>query len=129
MGIRLVQGGAVSLMVTDIERAIRFYGALGFTVREQRGDRCAELELPGLVLRLQRGGDPGWKRSGAFPCAIALQVERLEGAMLILRDRGVQFAPEVAEREGLRIAFFTDDDGTPLYLEEMKHTARREPPP
>ena len=124
MGIRLVQGAAVSVMVTDVDRAIRFYGALGFTLRDRRGDEAAEVELPELVVRLERGGDPGWKRGGPFPLTIAFDVERLEGAMLVLRHRGVRFAPEVAERDGERIAFFTDDDGTPLYLRETKRNGR-----
>jgi catechol 2,3-dioxygenase-like lactoylglutathione lyase family enzyme len=124
MGIRLVQGAAVSVMVTDLDRAIRFYGALGFTLRDRRGDEAAEVELPALVVRLERGGDPGWRRGGPFPLTIAFDVERLEGAMLVLRERGVRFAPEVAERDGERIAFFTDDDGTPLYLRETKRNGR-----
>jgi len=40
--------------------------------------------------------------------------------MLVLRERGVQFAPEIAEGERERIAYFTDDDGTPLFLREQK---------
>ena len=118
MGICLVQGGALSILVSDVARALRFYEALGFTVRQRRGDGSADVELPGLALRLQAGGDPGWRRGGPFPVSLALDVERLEGAMLVLRDRGVQFAPEIAERDGERIAFFTDEDGTPLYLRE-----------
>lgn len=127
MGIRLVQGAAMSVMVTDLARALRFYEAVGFDLRARRGDDTAEVELPGLVLRLERGGDPGWKRGGPLPVTIALDVERLEGAMLVLRERGVQFAPEIAVRDGERVAFFTDDDGTPLYLRETKHGQEREP--
>jgi catechol 2,3-dioxygenase-like lactoylglutathione lyase family enzyme len=126
MGIRLVQGAALSVMVTDLDRAIRFYGALGFTLRERRGDEAADVELEAFVVRLERGGDPGWRRGGPFPLTIALEVERLEGAMLVLRERGVQFAPEIAEREDERIAFFTDDDGTPLYLRETNRNHGRD---
>lgn len=126
MSICLVEGGAVSVMVTDLERALRFYGALGFSLRGRRGDHSADVELPGLVVRLERGGDPGARRGGPFPLTIALDVQRLEGAMLILRERGVAFAPEIAERGAERIAFFTDDDGTPMYLRETKHSHERE---
>jgi catechol 2,3-dioxygenase-like lactoylglutathione lyase family enzyme len=119
MGIHLVQGGAVTVMVGDLDRAVRFYtSALGFELRMQRGADYAELELPGLTLGLTRAGAPAWKADHAFPISIALDVERLEGAMLVLRERGVQFAPDVAEREGQRIVFFTDPEGTPLYLRE-----------
>jgi catechol 2,3-dioxygenase-like lactoylglutathione lyase family enzyme len=120
MGIHLVQGGAVAVMVADLDRAIRFYTeALGFELRARpRRDDYAEVELPGVTVGLTRATAPGWKTGHAFPVSIALDVERLEGAMLVLRERGVQFAPEVAERDGERIAFFTDPDGTPLYLRE-----------
>jgi hypothetical protein len=53
-------------------------------------------------------------------CSIGFDVERLEGAMLVLRERGVQFAPEIAEGEQERIAYFADEDGTPLFLREEK---------
>jgi catechol 2,3-dioxygenase-like lactoylglutathione lyase family enzyme len=119
MAIHLVHGVALGVMVGDVERSIRFYtGALGFEVRARRADEYAEVELAGVRLALSRAESPGWKDVHAFPLSIALEVERLEGAMLVLRDRGVRFAPAIGERDGERIAFFTDPDGTPLYLKE-----------
>ena len=57
---------------------------------------------------------------GGEVTVMVASVERLEGAMLVLRERGVQFAPEIAEGERERIAYFTDEDGTPLFLREEK---------
>ena len=118
--MNLVQGAAVSVLVADLDRAVRFYThGLGATLRRREGD-CAEVDLPGVRLRLSRAPEPGPDAGHAFPVSIALDVERLDGAMLVLRDRGIRFAPGIAEREGERVAFFTDDDGTPLYLRESR---------
>jgi catechol 2,3-dioxygenase-like lactoylglutathione lyase family enzyme len=119
LGIHLVQGGVVSLMVADVARAVDFYTrALEFNLRSRRGEDYAEVELEGLRVGLSRTEAAPARRGHAFPMSIALDVERLDGAMLVLRERGVQFAPDVAERDGQRFAFFTDLDGTPLYLRE-----------
>lgn len=118
--MNLVQGAAVSLLVADLDRAVRFYtqGLGARLARREAG--FAEVELPGVRLRLSPAPDPAGRPGHAFPVSIALDVERLDGAMLVLRDRGIRFAPEIAEREGERVAFFTDDDGTPLYLREPR---------
>lgn len=121
MAMHLVHGVALGVMVGDVDRAVRFYtGALGFSVRERRAEDYAEVELAGVRLALSRAESPGWRDVHAFPLSIALDVDRLDGAMLVLRDRGVRFAPSIGERDGERIAFFTDPDGTPLYLRERR---------
>lgn len=122
MGISLIQGAKVTVMVTSLERALLFYTrALGLTLRCRRGDEYAEVEAPGVLLALL-ASERSTHRERPVPvhCSIGFDVERLEGAMLVLRERGVQFAPEIAEGERERIAYFTDDDGTPLYLREEK---------
>ena len=121
MGIDLIKGGEVTVMVASVERAVRFYTrALGLTLRCRR-EHEAEVEARGLTLVLLASERP--PRNGApaaVHCSIGFDVERLEGAMLVLRERGVQFAPEIAEGERERIAYFTDEDGTPLFLREEK---------
>jgi catechol 2,3-dioxygenase-like lactoylglutathione lyase family enzyme len=120
VAIQLVHGGAVSVMVADLDRAVRFYvDALGFAVARRDPGR-AELRLDGMTVALTAGGDPGWRAGRAFPISLAFDVDRLEGAMQVLRERGARFAPEIAEGETERIAFFTDEDGTPMYLRERK---------
>lgn len=122
MGINLIQGAKVTVMVASVERALRFYTrALGLTVRYQREPDYAEVEAPGLTLALL-ATERKTHHEQPLPvhCSIGFDVERLEGAMLVLRERGVQFAPEIAEGERERIAYFVDEDGTPLFLRERK---------
>jgi catechol 2,3-dioxygenase-like lactoylglutathione lyase family enzyme len=121
VAIQLVERATLSVLVADVGRAVRFYTeVLGFALRYRRGEDYAEVELPALTLALARRQDGAAPPGHAFPMSIALDVQRLDGAMLVLRERGVQFAPEIAEREGERIAFFTDVDGTPLFLRERR---------
>jgi catechol 2,3-dioxygenase-like lactoylglutathione lyase family enzyme len=120
--MNLIQGAKVTVMVASVARAVRFYtGALGLTLRSRQGERYAELDAPGLTLALLESELPS-APPGPVPvhCSIGFDVERLDGAMLVLRERGVAFAPEVAEGERERIAYFTDEDGTPLFLREEK---------
>jgi catechol 2,3-dioxygenase-like lactoylglutathione lyase family enzyme len=124
MGINLIQGAKVTVMVASVERALRFYTrALGLKLRYQRDHEYAEVEAPGLTLGLLASERPFLHHVQApvpVHCSIGFDVERLEGAMLVLRERGVQFAPEIADGEKERIAYFADEDGTPLFLREEK---------
>lgn len=123
MAINLIQGAKVTVMVASVERALRFYTrALGLRLRYERGQEYAEVEAPGLTLGLLASECSTQRPPAPVPvhCSIGFDVERLEGAMLVLRERGVQFAPEIAEGERERIAYFADEDGTPLFLREEK---------
>jgi catechol 2,3-dioxygenase-like lactoylglutathione lyase family enzyme len=122
MGINLIHGACVTVMVASVERALRFYTrALGLTLRCQRGPDYAEVEAPGLTLALL-ASERSTHHDRPLPvhCSIGFDVEQLEGAMLVLRERGVEFAPEIAEGERERIAYFADEDGTPLHLRQRK---------
>lgn len=122
MAMNLIQSAKVTVMVASVERAVRFYTrALGLTLRYERGGEYAEVEAPGLTLALlATERSTHHERPLPVHCSIGFDVERLEGAMLVLRERGVQFAPEIAEGERERIAYFADEDGTPLFLREQK---------
>jgi catechol 2,3-dioxygenase-like lactoylglutathione lyase family enzyme len=126
MGINLIRSAKVTVMVASIERAVRFYThALGLALRHRRNDEYAEVEAAGLTLALmasERSTHPG-AAPAPVHCSIGFDVERLEGAMLVLRERGVAFAPEIAEGDRERIAYFADEDGTPLFLREEKAVA------
>lgn len=104
------------IMVSDMERAVRFYrDALAFKVTVRGDDEWAELEAPGLHLALRRSDEPvpPEVRRGA---ALGFQVDHLELAMAELGKKGITFAPEIVESHGTRLAFFADPDGTPMYL-------------
>ena len=106
---------AVWLPVTDMSRALRFYGdTLGLKVTEHDGD-WSEVELDGV--RIGLNAKPSESPSGDGGAVVAFrpdgeledEVERLEGA-------GVTFTGEISEHPWGRIAPFQDPDGNDLQL-------------
>lgn len=122
----VVRSGAVTVMVRDVEHALRFYThVLGLHLRASHSGPefdWAEVEAPGITLVLEGADRPAAREEGPPPAALSVgfDVESLDEAMRVLRGRGVVFAPEVFEDAELRIAWFTDVDGTPLFLRERK---------
>jgi catechol 2,3-dioxygenase-like lactoylglutathione lyase family enzyme len=109
----------VTILVSDMKRAIAFYrDALGVKVAKEYGDEFAELDAPGVRIGLH----PGGKRPLADHSrhmSIGLRVDDLDAAKEALEKRGVKFGATPRD-EGLRLAYFTDPDGNPLYLVEVK---------
>ena len=65
----------------------------------------------------REGQDSNPGKSGSVH--IGLEVQELESAMNLLKSRGVEFQT-VMEEEVTRIAYFSDPEGNPLYLIELK---------
>jgi catechol 2,3-dioxygenase-like lactoylglutathione lyase family enzyme len=109
----------VTIMVADLERAVRFYrDTLGLELAFRAGDEWAQLAAPGLTIGLH----PTDERRAAGPrelVSLGFGVEHLESAMAALQRKGVQFKGEITEDPGIRLAHFADPDGTPLYLAQM----------
>ena len=106
---------AVWLPVTDMERAVAFYGdTLGLRVTEHDGD-WSEVDANGLKIGLN-GSDPESPR-GDGGALVAFQPDgELEQEVERLRDAGVTLAGEISEHPGGRIATFKDPDGNDLQL-------------
>ncbi len=112
----MYKGGNLTIMVSDFNRAVRFYTeTLGLTLKSRAGDGWAEIEAPGVSIGLHAAGEHGPQPGGGGGMSLGLQVDDLEQAMATLKARGVEFAP-VTPGQDIQIAFFRDPDGTPLYL-------------
>ncbi|HEY7063162.1 MAG TPA: VOC family protein [Chloroflexota bacterium] len=112
----MYQGGILTVMVSDFDRAVRFYTeTLGLTLKLSAGGAWAEIEAPGVSIGLHAAGEHGPQPGGGGGMSLGLQVDDLEQAMETLKARGVEFAP-VMPGQDIRIAFFRDPDGSPLYL-------------
>jgi catechol 2,3-dioxygenase-like lactoylglutathione lyase family enzyme len=113
----------VTVMVTDMKRAIRFYvDVVGLELKANYGDHYAQVSSPGLMIGLHpstKGGPPTGTSSEAI--SIGFGVDDLASAMTDLKAKGVAFSRVVEDRQN-KLAFFTDPDGNPLYLSQ---TARR----
>jgi predicted enzyme related to lactoylglutathione lyase len=104
---------AVWLPVTDMSRAIRFYGdTLGLEVEEHDGD-WSEVDANGVKIGLNSSESP----AGDGGAAIAFQPEGdIEAEVERLKSNGVEFPDEIAEFPWGRIVPFKDPDGNDLQL-------------
>jgi predicted enzyme related to lactoylglutathione lyase len=104
---------AVWLPVTDMSRAIRFYGdTLGLEVEEHDGD-WSEVDANGVKIGLNSSESP----AGDGGAAIAFQPEGdIEDEVDRLKGAGVEFPDEISEHPWGRIVPFKDPDGNDLQL-------------
>lgn len=121
----MIHGGNTTIYVADINASIEFYvQTLGLTLRMRSGDNWAEIEAgPGLILGLHPA-DPSHSPTPGTRGSITIGfnvTEDLEGVVDKLKGRGVQFHGPVVEDEHVRLAFFADPDGNPLYLAHVLH--------
>jgi catechol 2,3-dioxygenase-like lactoylglutathione lyase family enzyme len=105
----------VTINVPDMDVAVHFYTeVLGLRLRARYGPEFAVVEAPGVTIALhpqQQDAQPG-----AAAISIGLGVESLETTMRLLSSRGVTFDGEILDDDPVRIAFFRDPSGVPLYL-------------
>ena len=122
----MFRGGVFTIYVSDMDRAVGFYvDTLGFKLNERHGDNWASIDGgPGLAIGLHPAtAEIPAGRQGSI--AIGLFLEGAIGsAVAQLKARGVEFRTPIIEDVALTLAFFTDPDGTPLYLAEMKPAYR-----
>ena len=104
---------AVWLPVTDMDRAVAFYGdTLGFSVTERDSDWSA-LDANGLLVGLNANESP----RGDGGAAVAFQAEgTLEEEVERLEGSGVMFPDGISEHPWGRIVTFKDPDGNDLQL-------------
>jgi catechol 2,3-dioxygenase-like lactoylglutathione lyase family enzyme len=114
----------VAVVTTDVERAAKFYTeALGFRekfrLETSHSGTLVFLGLGGTLVELFGGGKP--KAAGDTGEVgyrhICLLVDDADAEYERLKALGVEFTMEPATVEsGLRIAFFTDPDGSPIEI-------------
>jgi predicted enzyme related to lactoylglutathione lyase len=106
---------AVWLPVTDMERAVRFYGeTLGLRETERDSDWSA-FDANGLMVGLNGSDEESPRGDGG--ALVAFQPEgELEDEVQRLRDAGVEFPDGISEHPWGRIVPFKDPDGNDLQL-------------
>ena len=118
----MFKSGSVTIVVDDLKKAEQFYvEKLGFKVQFQVEGHLVQVEAPGLTIGLvhpREGQDSQPAKSGSVH--IGLEVQELESVIKLLKSRGVEFQP-ILEEEATRLAYFSDPEGNPLYLIELKH--------
>lgn len=117
----MIKEANVTVMVTDMERAVKFYvGTLGLELKAQWGDQFAQVKAPGTVIALHPAVKGG-ARPGDSSLSIGFSVDDLEKTMTEMKEKGVKFT-RVSEDGPVKLAFFGDPDGNPLYLSQSKWT-------
>ena len=115
--------GNVTVMVSSMKRSVAFYTkTLGLKLRYKPHEEWAEVQAPGIVIGLHGMHDHSHDPAPAKPegFSIGFTVKKLEKAMDALKKKGVSFSPRIMDEGPVRLAFFSDPDGTPLYLCEVK---------
>jgi catechol 2,3-dioxygenase-like lactoylglutathione lyase family enzyme len=115
-------GGNATVMVRDFDRAVRFYvETLGLSLLYRAGNEWAEVRAAdGLTIGLHLWGGHGPAPGAASGISIGLTVKSIEAAMAELGGRGIAFRGPVQDNDSVKLAFFGDPDGNPLYLCEVK---------
>jgi catechol 2,3-dioxygenase-like lactoylglutathione lyase family enzyme len=110
----------ITLMVADLDRAVKFYtDMLGLKLVRRFGGHWAEVEAPGVRIGLHPGGKAKSGTPSESHMSIGFRVDDIDAAMNALKERGITFTNSRADK-GSRNAYFSDPDGTPLYLIEIK---------
>lgn len=110
----------VTVMVNDMDRAIRFYTeTLSLKLKAHYGNQFAQVEAPGTIVALHPVSK-AWPRAGnSESLSIGFVVDSLEKTMSELKAKGVSFSHLTNDAQ-VRLAFFADPDGNPLYLSQNK---------
>ena len=114
----MINHGNVTIMVKDIDKSIQFYTkTLGLQLGEVYGKEWAEIKTKGLTIGLHSHRKTKEKNQGI---SLGFTVQKLEPAMKALKKKGIKF--NGVHREGpVSLAFFSDPDGTPLYLCQVNY--------
>lgn len=117
----MIRGGNATIYVSDMQRAVDFYqGTLELPLLHRADDHWAEVDAGGgmrLVLHPASDGGPAAGAPGGITVGLAVD-EPIAQVIATLTGRGVTFHGPVVDEVGVRLAFFSDPDGNPLYLAE-----------
>lgn len=122
----MFSGGNATVFVSDLDLAVRFYTeTLGLPLKERYENQWAAVQAgPGLIIGLHPPASFAPKAGQKGSIAIGLDViQSLEYTKEMLQRRGVRFEGDIVQDplSEARLAFFSDPDGNPLYLIEIRH--------
>jgi catechol 2,3-dioxygenase-like lactoylglutathione lyase family enzyme len=117
----------VRYLVRDVDAALPFYAALGFTEKERWGPPFVMLVRGDLELWLSGAGTSAARplADGSVPASggwnrIVIQVDDLSAAMGALRRTGARFRGEPVQGPGGRQVLVEDPSGNPVELFEAR---------
>ena len=105
----------VTVMVTNMDRAIEFYKAIGLELKQRWNNHYAQVSAPGVVIGLHPSEKSG---NATTNVSIGFGVENLDEVKKRLMELDVTF--DVSADKAGDILGFHDPDGTPLYFMQSK---------
>jgi predicted enzyme related to lactoylglutathione lyase len=121
----MVTGGNATVIVSNMDRAVRFYTeVLGLKLTNRFGDHWATVDAgKGLTIGLHPASSkypaPGTK--GAMMIGLEID-ERIELAVQRLTEEGVHMTDPIVRAEAGGWAGLEDPDGNAIYLWEVNRT-------
>jgi predicted enzyme related to lactoylglutathione lyase len=121
----LISGASPTIFITDMDRAVRFYGeTLGLEIAHRAGNHFCMIDAGGgcqIGLHPPGPNTPPPGASGSTQVGLNV-VGSIEDVVRTLTTRGVKFlGPVINDGNAVKLAFFDDPDGNVLYLCEVKH--------
>jgi predicted enzyme related to lactoylglutathione lyase len=115
--IRVERTDFVSVLVSDLERALQFYGeTLGLKRNPNAHPDWPEFETGNLTLAILRPEQIGRTEHTANTMPIALRVPDVSEARERLEAAGVEFKTDTLDTEVCHMAVFFDPDGNAFML-------------
>ena len=117
----MFSGGMVTVFVSDMDKAVRFYTeVLGLKLGFRSDNEWASIKAgDGLVIGLHPASiDSPAGRKGSITLGLQL-TEPIQKAVTVLKKRGVKFRGSIVEDKGIWFAYFEDPDGNELYLADL----------
>ena len=109
-----------TIMVGDMERSVDFYtNVLGLKLKARYGNQFAQITAPRTIIALHPRTEKESQSRSSPSVSIGFAVDDLDHSMEELRSKGVQFF-NTSDDTQVKLAFFTDPDGNPLYLSQSK---------
>ena len=121
----MVTGGNATVIVSNMDRAVRFYTeVLGLKLTNRFGDHWATVDAgKGLTIGLHPASSkypaPGTK--GAMMIGLEID-ERIEVAVQRLTEKGIPMTDPIVRAEAGGWAGLEDPDGNAIYLWEVNRT-------
>ncbi len=118
----MISNGVVTVMISDMNRAVAFYTqTLGLELEFRAGDHWAQIKAGAFTIGLHPANPNGKVPGSRGAISIGFIVcESIDTVVQRLQSKGVRFDGPIKDDKTVRLAFFGDPDGNELYLCEYQ---------
>ena len=111
-----ITGSNVTIMVKNIDEAIRFYESIGLTLKQRWDNHYAMISAEGITIGLHPAHSA---ENSSGTLSIGFMIEKIADAKSVLDANKIDYKEENDGKSGLYI-HFKDPDGTVLYFVEPR---------